>query len=154
MNVGPKSSCPVPWCLQKADGDAQAQELVDQRPACARADRRLMPAPWPDRRSLQLSSSVRQRMFEDLARRFASPAKGSRLPPRPHPLRQVPRPCLHHDQGEGVNCSGLPRCCTPAGQHINISAYQSKLVLSARRSAGPSSETEQVMVAAIAATTA
>jgi exopolyphosphatase / guanosine-5'-triphosphate,3'-diphosphate pyrophosphatase len=103
-----------------------------------------------DRFSFQ--SSVRQRTVEDLARRFrVDLARARRVAAHALDLYDHCQGLLHHDRGEGRQLLWAAAMLHTCGQHINISAYHKhSWYLIRHGDLLGYSETEQVMVAAIA----
>ena len=103
-----------------------------------------------DRFSFQ--SSVRQRTVEDLARRFrVDLARARRVAAHALDLYDQTQGLLHHDRGEGRQLLWAAAMLHTCGQHINISAYHKhSWYLIRHGDLLGYSETEQVMVAAIA----
>jgi exopolyphosphatase/guanosine-5'-triphosphate,3'-diphosphate pyrophosphatase len=103
-----------------------------------------------DRFSFQ--SNVRQRTVEDLARRFrVDLARARRVAAHALDLYDHCQGLLHHDRGEGRQLLWAAAMLHTCGQHINISAYHKhSWYLIRHGDLLGYSETEQVMVAAIA----
>ena len=103
-----------------------------------------------DRFSFQ--SSVRQRTVEDLAGRFrVDLARARRVATHALDLFDQTQGLLHHDRGEGRQLLWAAAMLHTCGQHINISAYHKhSWYLIRHGDLLGYSETEQVMVAAIA----
>ena len=103
-----------------------------------------------DRFSFQ--SNVRQRTVEDLAHRFrVNLARAQRVAAHALELYDHCQGLLHHDHGEGRQLLWAAAMLHTCGQHINISAYHKhSWYLIRHGDLLGYSETEQVMVAAIA----
>jgi len=139
--------------LQKAMEMLKLKELV----ISDRALREGLIVDWMLRHGLivdrfSFQSSVRQRTVEDLARRFrVDLPRASRVTAHALTLYEQCQGLLHHDQGEGRQLLWAAAMLHTCGQHINISAYHKhSWYLIRHGDLLGYSETEQVMVAAIA----